>query len=213
MGVRVCVVEDQPLYRQMLTGLLGAAPGVVVEATADSFAEAIRVELRSVDVALVDVHLGDGDGIDLGLALRRRRPETAIVLLSASDSSHRLLALPASERGHWSYLSKTSALSASSLVGAIASAASGRSVIDRSVLEGRAPVRSGPLDTLTARQLEVLRLLSAGLTNAAIAEELGIAVRSVDNHVNAVYEALGVAATSRVNPRVSAAALFLEHSR
>lgn len=211
--VRVAVVEDQPLYRQMLTGLLHAAPGTTVRASASSAAEGRALPADEIDVVLMDLDLGDGDGIDLARQLRARAPKLHVVVLSAADASHRLRALPRSERNAWSYLSKTSALSAASLLHALNSAAQGRPVLDRSLAEKRAVVQNGPLDALSGRQLEVLKLLAAGFTNAAIATELGIAVRSVDNHVNAVYLALGITATAHTNARVTAACLFLDNTR
>jgi len=211
--VRVAVVEDQPLYRQMLVGLLHAAPGMIVQASASSAAQGRVLPADDIDVVLVDVDLGDGDGIDVALHLRRSAPNLRVVVLSAADSSHRLRSLPESERSAWSYLSKTSALSAASLLQALVSAADGRPVFDRGLAERRTAIANGPLDVLSGRQLEVLRLLAAGLTNAAIATELGIAVRSVDNHVNAIYVALGVMASARTNARVTAASIFLDHTR
>jgi len=133
-------------------------------------------------------------------------------VLSAVDTTHRMLALPPEEAVAWSYLSKSSALSAATLV-SVLTADAGTLSLDRRMMQRRRPRRDSPVDSLTERQREVLALLAAGLTNAAIAETLGIAVRSVDNHVNAVYDALGVAAGARINPRVKAALLFVEHTR
>ncbi|MDQ1124924.1 DNA-binding NarL/FixJ family response regulator [Microbacterium trichothecenolyticum] len=197
----------------MLTGLLHAAPGVRVRASVSSACEGRALPVHDIDVVLVDLDLGDGDGIDLARELRAEAPTLHVVLLSAADASHRIRALPSSERSAWSYLSKTSALSAASLLQALMSAAEGRPVIDRGLAERRVVLPDSPLDALSGRQLEVLKLLAAGLTNAAIAAELGIAVRSVDNHVNAVYLALGVTATAQTNARVTAASLFLDHTR
>lgn len=211
--VRVAVVEDQPLYRQMLSGLLHAAPGTTVRASVSSAAEGRALPVHEIDVVLMDLDLGDGDGIDVARELRSKQPKLHVVLLSAADASHRLRTLPPSERSAWSYLSKTSALSAASLLQALMSAAEGRPVIDRALAERRVALPDSPLDALSGRQKEVLTLLAAGLTNAAIAAELGIAVRSVDNHVNALYLALGIAATAQTNARVTAASLFLDHTR
>ncbi len=211
--LRVAVIEDQPLYRQMLVGLLGSAPGFSVTRSANSSAQALALDPADFDVALVDLDLGDGDGFDVGLAYRSRNPRLGVVILSAVDAVHRMLALDPQDAAGWGYLSKTSALSAGSLVAALSASTEGRTMIDPALARRREARQGSPLDSLTTRQEEVLSLLAAGLTNAAIGEELGIAARSVDNHVIAVYSALGLTSTERRNPRVQAALLFVEHSR
>ncbi len=212
-GVRVVVVEDQPLYRQMLVGLLHAAPGIAVVGSAASAKEARTLDPRGFDVALVVLDLGDGDGFDVGTAFRAANPRVGVVILSAVDALHRMLQLDRRDAAGWSYLSKTSALSAGSLVAALQASSTGRTVIDPALASVREPRAGSPLESLTERQREVLSLLASGMTNMAIAEQLGIASRSADNHVNAIYGALGLAATDQRNPRVQAALMFVEHSR
>lgn len=211
--LRLAVVDDQPLYRQMLTSLLRSVPGVRSVVEASSLAEA-RLKLRpeELDVAIIDIELGDGDGIELGRELRARAPELAIVLLSAVDAMHRFLRLDRSEARGWSYLSKTSSLSAAALLTAIRATADGRTVLDPALVAARTARRNSPVATLSRRQYEVLTGLASGLTNAAIAERLGIAVRSVDNHVNALYASLGVRSDGSRNPRVEATLQFLQHT-
>jgi DNA-binding NarL/FixJ family response regulator len=213
-AVRLAVVEDQPLYRQMLVSLLDSVSSLTVVASAGSATEAgERLARTAVDVAILDIELGDGDGISLGRVLRQRDPHLGVVLLSATDSMNRLLQIAPAELHGWSYLSKTSALTAQSLVATVHAAASGRSVLDRALIAGRALRRGSPLERLSSRQQDVLGLLAAGLSNAAIAAQLGIAVRSVDNHVTAIYAALELKADGESNPRVLATLRFLEGSR
>lgn len=215
-GIRVAVVEDQPLFRQMLATTLDAANGVSVVTTAagvdaarSAFADP---DLGHVDVALLDVQLGDGSGIDLGVELRATRPGLGIVLLSATDALDVLLELPRSVSQGWSYLSKTSSLSLPTLVRAIEVSAEGRTVLDPELVAKRRPRSGSSLARLSGRQYEVLRLLAEGLSNAGIASRLGLAPRSVDNHIAAVYAELGLASGGVINPRVGAALRFLEES-
>ncbi|WP_258063276.1 MULTISPECIES: response regulator transcription factor [unclassified Rathayibacter] len=107
--LRLAVVDDQPLYRHMLSSLLRAVPGVRSVVEAGSATEA-RSVLRpaELDVAILDIELGDGDGIELGRRLRSTAPGLGIVLLSAVDAMHRFLRLDRAEARGWSYLSKTS---------------------------------------------------------------------------------------------------------
>jgi DNA-binding NarL/FixJ family response regulator len=212
--LRLAVVDDQPLYRQMLTSMLRTVPGVRSVVEASSVAEAReRLQPASLDVAILDIELGDGDGIELGRELRAGDPELAVVLLSAVDSMHRFLRLGRAEVRGWSYLSKSSSLSSAALMTAIRATLEGRTVLDPALVAARTARRSSPVDALSRRQYEVLGALASGLTNAAIAERLGIAVRSVDNHVNALYGALGLRSDGSRNPRVEATLLFLEHTR
>jgi len=212
--LRLAVVDDQPLYRQMLASLLRGVPGVRSVVEASSAAEARRrIRPAEVDVAVIDIELGDGDGIELGRELRAADPELAVVLLSAVDSMHRFLRLGRAEVRGWSYLSKTSSLTSGALMTAIRATLDGRTVLDPALVAARTARRSSPVDALSRRQYEVLVALSSGLTNAAIADRLGIAVRSVDNHVNALYGALGLRSDGARNPRVDATLLFLEHTR
>lgn len=209
--LRIALVEDQPLYRDMLAGLLRAVPDFDLVAAVSSAAEAADFP-RDLDVALLDITLPDGDGLQLGRTLQRARPDLSIVLLSAVDRLTALLEIPEDQRRRWSYLSKTSALSATSLLSAIRASAAGRSVLDRELVERRRARPRGRLAALSARQFEVLSLLAEGLTNTAIARRLELADRSVDNHVNAVYGALGLGGDAERNPRVSAVRIFLEES-
>jgi DNA-binding NarL/FixJ family response regulator len=209
--VRIAVVEDQPLFREMLTGLLRSVPEFEVVATAGSVSDAASFP-ADLDVALLDITLPDGDGLSLGRRLQDDNPDLAIVLLSAVDRLGTLLEIPTERRQRWSYLSKTSSLSATALVSAVRACAGGRSILDRELVERRRMRPRGRLAALSPRQFEVLALLAEGLTNTAIARRMSLADRSVDNHVNAVYSALGIGGDQERNPRVSAVRIFLEET-
>lgn len=210
--LRVLVVEDQPLFRQMLRVLLSSVRDFDLVADVESVAAAAEIDATQVDVALLDLRLPHGDGLSLGRALRRENPRLGVVLLSASDSMHALLELPSSEAAGWSYLSKHSSLSAPALVHAIRRTAEGHSVLDPSLRRGREIRDGGPLGKLTRRQRHVIALVADGLTNTAIAEELGISAKSVDAHLNSAYTALGLRQNGRRNPRVEAVRAFLMHT-
>ncbi|AEI10936.1 response regulator transcription factor [Cellulomonas gilvus] len=211
--VRVAIVEDQPLFRSMLDRTLGETDGLRVVASVGTVSEAMAA-LRpgAVDVALLDIDLPDGNGISLGVTLRRRMPELGILLLSAHDAMDLLLDLPTDVAAGWSYLSKNSSTSEDLLVAAVRAAAIGQTVLDPALLDRVTPRAGSDVARLTHRQYEVLRLLAAGLSNAGIGERLGIAEKSVQNHVNALYATLGIDADPTRNPRVSAALRLLEET-
>ena len=210
--LRVAVVEDQPLYRQMLSMLLASIDGLTVTAEYDSVESAGALDARTIDVALLDLRLGDGDGMTLGRELRRRNPRVGVVLLSSSDAIHVLLDVPRNEAGGWGYLSKTSSLTAPALVYAIRAVAEGRNILDPAIRARREIRQQSPLIRLSARQREVLGLVAEGLTNAAIASQLGLSPRSVDAHLNAIYSLLDIHSSADRNPRVEAVRAYLAHT-
>jgi len=210
--IRVAVVEDQPLYRQMLATLIATSDGFAVAGEYETAAAASEADARAIDVALLDLRLGDGDGLTVGRRLRQRNPRMGALLLSASDSTHVLLDIPRPEAQGWGYLSKTSSLSAPALLWAIRAVAEGRNVLDPEIRARREIRQQSPLATLSPRQREVLGLVAEGLTNAAIAEELGLSPRSIDAHLNAVYAELGIQARQDRNPRVEAVRAYLSYT-
>lgn len=210
--VSVAVVEDQPLFRTMLSDLIAASPELRLVAAAGDVREAsAAIEPREIDVALLDIDLPDGNGFELGRELRRRRSDLGIVLLSAHDMMETLLGLSPTQRAGWSYLSKTSATSREGLVHALRTSAEGGSVLDPSLLAARVPRRGTRLGALTPRQYAAARHVAAGLANDAIAREMGISAHSVDNLLNAVYSTLGVREQPDINPRVATALAIVEH--
>ncbi|WP_298226667.1 response regulator transcription factor [Gryllotalpicola sp.] len=209
--VRVAVVEDQPLYRDMIVTLLRAQEGVEVVLIADG-ASSARAEFQpgTIDVAVLDVHLSDGNGLALGVSLCRKDPNLGVLLLSSHDVMELLLDLPEDVRAGWSYLSKNSTTSVDVLMRAIQSTARGITVIDPALAEGAFPRAGSSLSVLSDRQYEVLRHVAAGLTNEGIGEKLGISSRSVENHINAIYASLGLPRGR--NQRVSAVLRFIEET-
>jgi len=211
--LRVALVEDQPLYRSMLARTLEVHLGFRIVVSVGSVTEA-RLALTPgvADVALLDIDLPDGNGIALGVQLRRGQPGLGILLLSAHDAMDLLLDLPPDVSHGWGYLSKTSSTSEDLLIDAVRAAARGRTVLDPALLARVRPRRGSAVEGLTDRQFEVLRLVAEGLSNVGIAERLHIAEKSVQNHVNAIYGALGIDADRERNARVRATRRLLEET-
>ena len=207
-NVRVAIVEDHVLYRDLLESSLSNVPGITVVTCVSGSSEAkSAIRPGEVDVAILDIELADGNGIGLGVTLRRADPKLGIVLLSGRDMIELLLGLPEDERLGWSYLSKTSTTSLDTLVDVIRQTANGSTVMDPVLVE-RSKARAGtPVGSLTRRQFEILRMVARGLSNQAIADELGIAPNSVVNHLSTIYTTLGI--PEGANARVSAVLEFL----
>ncbi len=210
--LRVALVDDHPLYRDMLSGVLALEPGLEVVAQCDSLASArAAIAPGEVDVAILDADLPDGSGVVLGTALRRADPRLGILLVSSHDVMEYLIDLPGDVRQGWGYLSKNSPLSTrQTVVDAIQAVSRGITALDPDLVRRARPRVGSPLAQLSARQLDVLRLVARGLSNAGVAEQLGISARSVENHLNLIYAALGVPEGG--NARVSAVLRFIEDS-
>ncbi|MBD7917296.1 response regulator transcription factor [Cellulomonas sp. Sa3CUA2] len=211
--LRVALVEDQPLFRSMLERTLADVPDLELVAAVGTVAEARAVLTPGVaDVVVLDIDLPDGNGIALGVTLRREQPDLGVLLLSAHDAMDLLLDLPRDVAHGWCYLSKNSGTSEKALMHAVRAAAAGETVLDPTLLQRVSPRAGSAVSRLTRRQYEVLQLLAQGLSNSGIADRLEITEKSVQNHVYAVYAALGIDAEPARNPRVSAALRLLEET-
>jgi DNA-binding NarL/FixJ family response regulator len=193
----------------LLTKALNESTEIEVVAVATGAQEAKKwFDPDEIDVLVLDIELSDGNGIGLGITLRRKNPNIGILFLSDKDVLELVLGLPEEERRNWSYLTKSSTKSIDVLVHSIALTAEGQTVIDPALVN-RAQARPGTLvSTLTNRQFEVLRSVARGDSNQTIADNLGIAVNSVGNHLIAIYDALGI--PDGKNARVAAVLEFLQ---
>jgi DNA-binding NarL/FixJ family response regulator len=212
-SLAVVVVEDQPLFRELLTGLLDASPGFRVLWAAGGAREAReRFRAGEADVALLDIELPDGNGFALGTRLRAEDPRLGIVLLSGHDMMELLLGVDPAERRGWSYLSKTGSSTAEILHRALRASSDGESMLDPALVARMVPRVNSPLERLSPREFRALQLVSQGMSNASIAEEMAISAHSVDNLLNRSYAVLGLKNDPRLNRRVAAAAMMIEHS-
>jgi two-component system response regulator DevR len=141
------------------------------------------------DVVLMDHRLRDGDGVDAARRIKQNRPETKVVMLTAAFDDNVLGR--AIQAGCSGYLTKGHSID--DLVRAVRDAHAGEALVPPAMfsrLFDRLSNRSRTGDDLTRRQTEVLRLLADGLSNQAIATQLGIRLATVRNHVQSVIEKL-----------------------
>ena len=207
--LRIGIVEDHTLFLQLMSSALEQVADLEIVATADNVTEAKKwFEPENLDVVILDIELPDGNGVGLGITMRRRNPNLGIVLLSDRDMLELILGLPQDVRAGWSYLTKSSTKSIDTLAAALRSTARGETVIDPTLIN-RSQARPGTgIGSLTNRQFEVLRSVARGDSNQTIANDLGIAVNSVGNHLIAIYDALGI--PEGKNARVAAVLEFLQ---
>ncbi len=190
------LVDDHEIVRRGLADLLTTDGSHAVVGEASTVREALaRIPAVRPDVAVVDVRLPDGSGIDLIRALRSKLPDLpCLVLTSYSDDEALLEAITAGAQG---YVLKQ--IRGTELVSAIRTVAAGGSLLDsastarvlqriRRVAEAPAAAPSG----LTSQEEAVLELLAEGLTNKQIGERMFLAEKTVRNHVTGILAKLGV---------------------
>ena len=190
--IRVLVVDDHVIVRSGLEQLLATADGVEIVATApDGEAALASVAEHQPDVVLMDLSMPGMDGVEATRRITADHPGTRVlVLTSYSDRSRIMDALAAGADG---YLLKHAA--PDEIVAAIQAVHEGGSPLDpkaaRVLLEAR---RAGEMSTgLTDREVEVLRLVEAGMSNKQIGRRLGIRERTVKAHLTRIFQRLGVA--------------------
>ena len=193
--LRVVVADDHPLYRDGVVNTLRAA-GLIVVGEASIAREAIRlVEEHQPDLALFDVNM-PGGGIAAAADARSRCPATRFVMLTVSEDEDDLRgALAAGASG---YILK--GIAGRELVTILRQVARGEQYISSalawSALQRRTERLPDPLADLTAREREVLELLTEGLSNAEVGERLSLAEKTVKHYMTSVLVKLG--ARSRV---------------
>lgn len=214
MPIRLLIVENENLFRDMLRMALGAQRAFeVVGEVGDGRSAILLAQDLEFDVVLMDIDLGHGpNGIETGIRIKELHPEVGIVLLSMMREREALASLPSHVADGWSYLLKQSVANVEALSRAIDGAAAGLMMVDPELTRGLAPRSGTGLAGLTPRQSDVLALMAQGYNNAAIADQLSISEKSVENYVNAIYQALNVRSEAETHPRVQAVLCYLRQS-
>jgi DNA-binding NarL/FixJ family response regulator len=187
----VLVVDDHPIVRQGLVGVLSDEADLEVVGEAGSAREAIALVSRlRPDVVLLDLELPDLDGVAAIPQLKAGLPSVAVLVFTAYDTDERVLG--AIRAGAHGYVLKGAA--ADEIARGIRSVAAGGSYLEprvatRLMAEVNAPRRN--TTTLSEREREVLRLVADGLPTKQIATTLSISERTVKFHVNSIFHKLG----------------------
>jgi two-component system NarL family response regulator len=185
--IKLLIVDDHPVVRVGLNSMLRKQPGLSVIGAAHSGAEALALLTHSaVDVLLLDLHMPKMSGIDTLHALRQLPSPPHVIILSSFEFEEEIYR--AVEAGAEGYLLKDT--SRTEIIRAIYAVQAGKTYFPQRIvasLEER-KLRSG----LTPRELEILEMLSKGLTNKEIARGLAISQYTVRNHINRITNKLGV---------------------
>lgn len=191
---RVFLVDDHEIVRRGLVDLLSSVPDFTVVGEAASVGEALaRIPGSGADVAVLDVRLPDGNGVELCRELRDRMPEMkALMLTSYSDDEALFDAIMAGASG---FVLKQ--ILGTDLVSAIRTVGSGGSLLDSRATAAlmeriRASRTADPLAELSEQERAVFELIGEGLTNREIAERLFLAEKTVKNYVSRLLSKLGM---------------------
>lgn len=197
--LRVMIVDDHPIVREGLRGMLAAEPDIEVAGEAASGDEAVALVPRvRPDVVLMDLRMPSGDGVS---AIERLPGHRILVLTTFQDDADIVRAIEAGAAG---YLLKDA--SRADLAAALRDVAAGRRVLSPEVLARLAVVDQTPAPpVLSAREAEVLALVAEGLTNAQIGERLYIGQATVKTHLLRIFTKLGV------SDRTAAVMTALQH--
>jgi DNA-binding NarL/FixJ family response regulator len=193
--IRVFLVDDHEIVRRGIGDLLNAEQDVEIVGEAGTVGQATgRIAATLPDVALLDVRLPDGSGIDLCRDIRSRHPDVHCLILTGYDDDEALFS--AVLAGASGYVLKD--VRGTGLIDAVRAVAAGRSLLDPA-LTRRASQRMKAVgegdpryDSLSLRERQILALIGEGLTNRQIGDRLSLAEKTVKNYVSSLLSKLGL---------------------
>lgn len=199
--LRVMLVDDSELVRVGLRSVLEGTEDIEVVAEAFSIVSALTVASEAQpDVVLLDLRLPDGMGFDACRRLLRQQPALRILVLTSMDDEK--LVDEAIRAGAHGYLLKE--INAQSLIRSIHDVAAGKSILDPTVtarvlqlVKDNSSGNESALNLLSPQETRVLALIAEGRTNKEVAQELGLAEKTVKNYLSTVFEKLHVTRRSQ----------------
>jgi DNA-binding NarL/FixJ family response regulator len=212
--VRVAIAEDSVLLREGLARLLGEAGFDVIARCGD--ADELRRVLRDQvpDVAIIDIRLPPthtDEGLRAAAEIRADHPGVGVLVLSQYVELGLAMKLLADSAEGVGYLLKDRISDVADFLASVRRVAAGGSAIDPTIVSTLLSRRRSddPLEQLTPRERDVLRLMAAGNSNQGIADQLVITVRAVEKYVSSIFDKLGLPSTGSESRRVLAVLLFL----
>ncbi len=200
---RVLLVDDHPLFREGLASLINRSPDLKVCGEADTATEALRIAQETTPhVAIIDLSLREGSGLELVKTIHNASPDTAMLVLSMHDE--RRFAERCIRAGARGYVMK--AESATQVIDAIREVLEGRlhlsqqmrAVFVERFVDGAPPQTLAPYEVLSDRELQVFQLLGQGYETRRVAERLGVNIKTVQAFCARIKEKLHLANASEL---------------
>ncbi|MGH2906320.1 MAG: response regulator transcription factor [Solirubrobacterales bacterium] len=213
--MRVVLADGSVLLREGIMRLLDEAEIEVVAQAGDSEDLLRKVRAHKPDVVVVDVQMPsaeEGEGMAAALTIREELPDIGVLVLSQHIEDDSAVELLADNAAGFGYLLKDRIVDVNQLLDAMHRVANGGSALDPEIvsrLVGRLH-RDSPVDGLTRREREVLRLMAEGRTNHAIAESMVITRRAAEKHVTSIFTKLNLESTPDDHRRVLAVLEYLQ---
>jgi DNA-binding NarL/FixJ family response regulator len=208
------LADDAVLFREGMARILADSGFTVTGQAGDGPTLLDLVGADPPDVVVIDLRMPPSyaaEGIDTAAAIRERAPAVGLMLLSQYVEVHHALRLMTDFDGGVGYLLKDRVSDLSAFGADVRKVARGQTVIDPELVTRLVTRRreKDPLDALTQRERAVLALMAQGLSNAAVAADLHLAVKTVEAHVTSIFTKLRLAPHDREHRRVLAVLTFL----
>ena len=192
---RVMIIDDHEIVRRGIAEIIDRDDALEVVAEAGSVADAVRrADLVRPDVVLVDLQLPDGTGIDILKQLAVSHPEILPIVLTSFDDDEALA--ESLEAGARAYVLKT--VRGAEITDVIKAVAAGRILLDERTITRRRADHDDPTADLTPSERKVLELIGDGLSNREIGEKLGVAEKTVKNHITSLLSKMGLQRRTQV---------------
>lgn len=209
--IQVLIVEDQEIIRKSLSIVLGLAPDIEVVGTAENGKDAIdQISKSKPDLVLMDIHMPIMDGVEATVYIKEKWPEVKVIVLTTFQQMQYVLgALNAGAEG---YILK--AIDPLDLAGAIRLVHRGETMITQEVaktLFSRSLGTANPKESdygLTERELQVLKYISDGMANRAIADRMHLSEGTIKNYISNAYSKLNVHNRASAMKKASDEGLF-----
>ena len=212
--IRVVVGEDQPLVREGIVRVLEEAGLEVVGVAGDAEDLVRKAGAHHPDVVIADIQMPPDltdDGLRAAQQIRSTQPEVGVMVLSQFLEDRYALDLVGERAQGVGYLLKDRVGDLALFIDAVRRVARGGSALDPEVVQRMVGRRreGGPLDELTPRDLDVLRLMAEGRSNQGIADALVVTVAAVERHVTSIFSKLGLQQAPEDHRRVLAVLQYL----
>lgn len=212
--MRVVIAEDAAVLRELLAQMLTERGHEVCTSVGDAEGLRAAVAEHRPDVGVVDIRMPPthtDEGLRAAIDIRREHPGTGVLLFSQYIETKYATRLLAEGSAGVGYLLKDRVANVAEFTDALTRVAAGGTALDPEVVTQLAGAgrRGEDLETLTAREREVLALMAQGRSNAAIAQTLVVSAGTVEKHVAAVFGKLGLTASQDANRRVLAVLRYL----